>query len=35
MNRHFGRHALRLLPERSDVGIYDFAFEACEVGSDK
>jgi len=35
MNRHFGQHALRLLPERSGVGIYDFAFEACEVGSDK
>ena len=35
MNKHYGKHDLRLSPQRYGVGIYDFAFESCEVGSDK
>jgi len=35
MNKHYGKHDLRLSPQRYNVGIYDFAFESCEVGSDK
>jgi thiol-disulfide isomerase/thioredoxin len=34
-NAHFGQHELRLMPQRYGVGIYSFAFESCEVGSDK
>jgi thiol-disulfide isomerase/thioredoxin len=34
-NVHFGQHELRLAPQHFGVGIYDFAFESCEVGSDK
>ncbi len=30
-NRAFGHHELRLLPESGEVGIYDVAFESCEV----
>ncbi len=33
-NAHFGEHDLKLLPEKFGVGIYSFAFESCEVGSD-
>ncbi len=33
-NAHFGQHELRLSPQRYGVGIYSFAFESCEVGSD-
>jgi len=33
-NAHFGQHDLRLMPQRYGVGIYSFAFESCEVGSD-
>jgi thiol-disulfide isomerase/thioredoxin len=35
MNRHFGRHELRLLPVDNGVGVYTFDFESCEIGSDK
>lgn len=34
-NVHFGEHELRLAPQHFGAGIYDFAFESCEVGSDK
>jgi hypothetical protein len=33
-NAHFGQHDLRLSPQRFGLGIYSFAFESCEVGSD-
>jgi thiol-disulfide isomerase/thioredoxin len=33
-NAHFGQHELRLMPQRYGLGIYSFAFESCEVGSD-
>jgi len=35
MNKHYGKHDLRFSPRRYGVGFYDFAFESCEVGSDK
>ncbi|HEY1655693.1 MAG TPA: redoxin family protein [Candidatus Tumulicola sp.] len=35
MNRHFGTHELRLSPGGIGLGIYDIAFESCEVGADK
>ncbi len=31
MNAHYGQHDLRLSPQRYGAGIYDFAFESCEV----
>ncbi|HTU69024.1 MAG TPA: redoxin family protein [Candidatus Baltobacteraceae bacterium] len=31
MNKNFGHHDLRLSPQGYDVGIYDIAFESCEV----
>ncbi|HVR47042.1 MAG TPA: redoxin domain-containing protein [Candidatus Binatia bacterium] len=31
MNGRFGTHDVRLSPEGSGLGIYDFAFESCEV----
>ena len=31
MNQTFGERELRLYPDREGVGIYDFAFESCEV----
>jgi thiol-disulfide isomerase/thioredoxin len=34
-NKHYAKHELRLSPQRYGVGFYDFAFESCEVGSDK
>ena len=34
-NKHFGIHELRLTPEGTGLGIYDIAFESCEVGADK
>jgi thiol-disulfide isomerase/thioredoxin len=34
-NRHFGAHELRLTPGGPGVGVYDFAFESCEAGTDK
>ena len=35
MNHHFGTHELRLTPGGMGLGIYDIAFESCEVGADK
>lgn len=35
MNRHYGHHDLRLLPVEYGLGVYSFAFESCEVGSDR
>jgi thiol-disulfide isomerase/thioredoxin len=35
MNKHFGTHELRLKPGGGGLGIYDIAFESCEVGADK
>lgn len=34
-NKHFGTHDLQLWPDGMGLGIYDVAFESCEVGSDK
>jgi len=34
MNKHYGKHELRLLPTKYGVGIYSFDFESCVVGSD-
>lgn len=31
MNAHFGEHDLRLSPKADGLGIYDIAFESCEV----
>ena len=31
MNARFGQHELRLAPKGDGVGIYDFAFESCEI----
>jgi hypothetical protein len=31
MNARFGSHELRLLPDRSGLGLYSFDFESCEV----
>jgi len=33
-NAKYAQHELRLMPERYGVGIYSFAFESCEAGSD-
>ncbi|HEV7179340.1 MAG TPA: redoxin family protein [Candidatus Baltobacteraceae bacterium] len=33
MNAKFGEHELRLYPQGTGLGIYDFAFESCEVPS--
>jgi thiol-disulfide isomerase/thioredoxin len=33
MNAHFGEYELKLQPESYGLGIYDFAFESCEVPS--
>jgi thiol-disulfide isomerase/thioredoxin len=30
-NAQFGQHTLQLFPKRDGLGIYDFAFESCEV----
>ncbi len=30
-NAHFNKHELKLFPQQYGVGIYDFAFESCEV----
>ena len=30
-NAHFGDHTLRLAPSSDGLGVYDFAFESCEV----
>jgi thiol-disulfide isomerase/thioredoxin len=35
MNRHYGHHDLRLRPIEYGLGVYTFAFESCEVGSDR
>lgn len=35
MNKHYGKHELKFSPQRYGIGFYDFAFESCEVGSDK
>jgi thiol-disulfide isomerase/thioredoxin len=35
MNKHFGHHDLRLRPVQYGLGLYSFAFEACEVGADR
>lgn len=35
VNRHFGTHELRFAPGGIGIGIYDIAFESCEIGSDK
>lgn len=34
-NKHFGIHELRLTPGGTGLGIYDIAFESCEVGADR
>ena len=34
-NKHFGTHELRLTPNGTGLGIYDIAFESCEVGADR
>lgn len=34
-NAHYGEHELRLSPQGYGAGIYSFAFESCEVGSDR
>jgi thiol-disulfide isomerase/thioredoxin len=31
VNAHFGDHTLRLTPSSDGLGVYDFAFESCEV----
>jgi hypothetical protein len=31
MNARYGTHDLKLLPKRDGLGIYDIAFESCEV----
>jgi hypothetical protein len=33
-NAKYAQHTLQLKPERYGVGIYSFAFESCEAGSD-
>jgi thiol-disulfide isomerase/thioredoxin len=35
MNAKFGQHELELTPEEAGVGVYSFAFESCEAGTDK
>ena len=35
MNKHYGKHELKLSPQRYGVGFFSFDFESCEVGSDK
>ena len=35
MNARFGKHDLQLYPQRNGLGIYDFAFESCEVSPSK
>jgi thiol-disulfide isomerase/thioredoxin len=30
-NAHFGEHTVRLSPNATGLGVYDFAFESCEV----
>ncbi|PZR60774.1 MAG: hypothetical protein DLM53_10440 [Candidatus Eremiobacter antarcticus] len=35
MNKHFGHHELVLRPVEYGLGVYSFAFESCEVGSDR
>ncbi|MBV8601375.1 MAG: redoxin domain-containing protein [Candidatus Eremiobacteraeota bacterium] len=35
MNKKWGTHDLRLFPQHFGIGIYSFAFESCEAGSDK
>jgi thiol-disulfide isomerase/thioredoxin len=35
MNRYFGHHDLQLQPVEYGLGVYTFAFESCEVGSDR
>jgi len=35
MNKHFGHHDLRLTPQTYGLGLYSFAFESCEVGTDR
>lgn len=34
-NKHFGTHDLQVWPDGIGLGIYDVAFESCEVGADK
>jgi thiol-disulfide isomerase/thioredoxin len=31
MNKEFGKHDLRLAPDRYGLGIYDIAFESCQI----
>ena len=33
-NTRYAQHELKLAPQRYGVGIYSFAFESCEAGSD-
>jgi thiol-disulfide isomerase/thioredoxin len=35
MNAHFGEHQLELSPQGDGLGIYDIAFESCEVPAQK
>jgi thiol-disulfide isomerase/thioredoxin len=35
MNAAFGHHELRLSPDHLGIGIYDFAFESCEIPGSK
>jgi len=35
MNKYFGHHDLRLRPAAYGLGVYSFAFESCEVGTDR
>jgi hypothetical protein len=31
MNGRYGQHEIRLMPKGDGLGVYDVAFESCEV----